>query len=755
MSENILLTISILISNRPDTVRKCLDSVKPLLESIPSELILTDTGCGPQVRRMIEEYTDHIIDFEWCRDFSRARNVGMKAAKGKWFLFLDDDEWFEDVTEIIAFFRSGEYKKYGMCAYVQRNYLDMSGNVYTDLLVGRVIRLDPGIKFIYSIHEVFNRVPGEVKKFSAYVHHYGYVYKNKEEARAHSMRNISLLLKEHEANPRNMKHTLQLAQEYNAVEDWEKSLEMSLDGIAWSRKGKIEESFCRDSMFANEINCYVNLKRYEDAIREGERCLQEEKLDPLVRSIIAGDLVTAFIERGDNEKCLEYARMYWDIYQDYLANEEAFMQYTTSITGGCFEPRDRSLVLGNGIRAAVHMCDTALAQKWFQALQWEGSAVFVSNEMIRAIVSRIPDAEEEERSVYVKMCNTILRRKELEGYVTGIILEACEWHEDVEKPDAIARYGHIECGHWFVKMARLAMLAREAGSRGRIHAEGECGGPGGAGETGASRETVQLAADIWEKMDESMLLMRRYGTWEAVRELGMDRADMLLRIPFYIWRRGIENFYLKSKWEEIDWWDRQLTDTLAADALPLLCWRAYYSAYSAKRKAGTGEEEASPESGGESGLIQALEKELREYVRCQNCQCERIYRQDVIEQTPDVLPADYQGAYRIGSMLEDIGGGRYAQAVQAVKEIRKLLPGMDNVMKRYLRWISGQMERQKQEAKQASGELHVLARQIKAKIRVLMEAGQSEAALAVAEQLQALLPDDEEIRQIREKLRQG
>ena len=113
MSREILLTISILISNRPDTVRKCLDSIRPLLEGVPSELILVDTGCGEQVRQIIEEYTDHIIDFEWCRDFAKARNAGLKKAKGKWFLFLDDDEWFEDTEEIIAFFRSGEYRNYG------------------------------------------------------------------------------------------------------------------------------------------------------------------------------------------------------------------------------------------------------------------------------------------------------------------------------------------------------------------------------------------------------------------------------------------------------------------------------------------------------------------------------------------------------------------------------------------------------------------------------------------------------------------
>ena len=49
-------------------------------------------GCGEQVRQIIEEYTDKIVDFEWCKDFSKARNAGLRKAKGKWFLFLDDDD---------------------------------------------------------------------------------------------------------------------------------------------------------------------------------------------------------------------------------------------------------------------------------------------------------------------------------------------------------------------------------------------------------------------------------------------------------------------------------------------------------------------------------------------------------------------------------------------------------------------------------------------------------------------------------------
>ena len=104
----IKLTISILVSNRKDTVPKCLESLRPLLEQVESELIITDTGCDDDLVEFMRQYTDNIVKFKWCKDFAAARNVGLDMAKGQWFMFIDDDEWFEDVSELIAFFKSEE-----------------------------------------------------------------------------------------------------------------------------------------------------------------------------------------------------------------------------------------------------------------------------------------------------------------------------------------------------------------------------------------------------------------------------------------------------------------------------------------------------------------------------------------------------------------------------------------------------------------------------------------------------------------------
>ena len=145
--KKVLLSISLLASNRKDTIFKCLDSLKPLRDAISSELIIVDTGCDEELHQALLKYADIVTRFTWCNDFSKARNAGLKLAHGEWFLYLDDDEWFVDLEDMIRFFQSGAYKKYGYANYIQRNFADDSGTHYNDSWVTRMIRLEKNTRF--------------------------------------------------------------------------------------------------------------------------------------------------------------------------------------------------------------------------------------------------------------------------------------------------------------------------------------------------------------------------------------------------------------------------------------------------------------------------------------------------------------------------------------------------------------------------------------------------------------------------------
>ncbi|MFT8740961.1 MAG: glycosyltransferase [Liquorilactobacillus satsumensis] len=178
-AQNCVLTISLLVSNNLKTIRKCLESIKPLLQQVPSQLVAVDTVGSAQSDGSLavaREYTDEIIHFDWCNDFAAARNTGLKAARGEWFLFLDDDEWFDDVSELVTFFNDSQARqKYRTLSYLKRDYLDLAGRHFQENAQMRCVRLTPQTSFHSRVHEGLEPLHLPLKETKAFVHHYGYV----------------------------------------------------------------------------------------------------------------------------------------------------------------------------------------------------------------------------------------------------------------------------------------------------------------------------------------------------------------------------------------------------------------------------------------------------------------------------------------------------------------------------------------------------------------------------------------------------
>ncbi|MCI1965299.1 MAG: glycosyltransferase family 2 protein [Oscillospiraceae bacterium] len=311
----IRLTIGMIVKNEEKTLDRCLSSLKPLMEAVESELIITDTGSTDRTMEIAKKYTDHIIHFQWCDDFAAARNTGVEAARGEWFLFLDADEWFENTDELIEFFNSGECDQYGSAAYKIRNYVDFEGKNYSDFHALRISRMFKEICFQNAVHEnLIRAVP--TKYLNDYVNHYGYVYHSTAEKNQKYSRNRKLLETELQREPENLKVYCQLSRQY-VQDDANLAEKYCIRGLQVEQKNsnRIWHLALRQIL----ARAYFNEKKYEKLIRLVEQTFREDSKTEVVWLDFYGLAQLAASAIGEYERSVDFAQDYLRVYEQYRA----------------------------------------------------------------------------------------------------------------------------------------------------------------------------------------------------------------------------------------------------------------------------------------------------------------------------------------------------------------------------------------------------------------------------------------------------
>lgn len=81
--------------NCPDLLQRCMESIP---ERDDVQIIVvddnSDEGKKPQISRKSVEVV--LLDAKYSKGAGRARNVGLKHAKGKWLLFADSDDYYNN-----------------------------------------------------------------------------------------------------------------------------------------------------------------------------------------------------------------------------------------------------------------------------------------------------------------------------------------------------------------------------------------------------------------------------------------------------------------------------------------------------------------------------------------------------------------------------------------------------------------------------------------------------------------------------------
>lgn len=324
-----LVTISMLVSNRIDTVEKCFESFRPLLEQIPSEFIAVDTVGDENSDGSIDvarRYADKIVHFEWCDDFAKARNAGLKEARGKWLIYLDDDEWFDDAGPLIDFFSKPElYENYDRVSMMEHSYNSATQIDYESSGFSRITVLTPEAKFVNPVHELLKGIVyrNEYDLKGTFVHHVGYIGKLSDKK---TDRNRKIMDAELEKHPDNLH--LWLQQIAGVGCDADETLELSEKAVFELRRLGLSDWKNQDwiEIFLYRMKSYARLRMWDELDENVDEFLKHVK-NPFFRGLAAIFELSRNLDDIGIEKTSDWIHIYFDAVKYYVNRDEKEVSY--------------------------------------------------------------------------------------------------------------------------------------------------------------------------------------------------------------------------------------------------------------------------------------------------------------------------------------------------------------------------------------------------------------------------------------------
>ncbi len=241
------ISVCIIAKNEEKHIEECCKRLVPY----GFEIVLADTGSTDRTVELARKYTNNIYHFEWCGDFSAAKNYAMEKASHDWILSIDCDEYIESVDTACLtacmksqpaaagrilirnrFTENGQtsYEQVRVSRFVNRRYFHFEGIVH-EQLVPRSASSHASLSDTYSPVSLSSADMTRSTASSSvkYVYpapitvlHVGYDG-SEEEMQAKSKRNIALLKHELDTNGPDPYLYYQLGQSCRKLHDYEQA----------------------------------------------------------------------------------------------------------------------------------------------------------------------------------------------------------------------------------------------------------------------------------------------------------------------------------------------------------------------------------------------------------------------------------------------------------------------------------------------------------------------------------------------------
>jgi glycosyltransferase involved in cell wall biosynthesis len=148
------ISLCAIVKNEESTLSKCLSSAKKFV----NEIVILDTGSTDKTVKVAQGYGAKVHHFEWCNDFSAARNEALKYVTGDWILVLDADETL--APEIIPQLREAIQREEYLLINLVRDEIGAAQSPYS--MVSRLFRNHPDIKFSRPYHALVDDSVSEI-----------------------------------------------------------------------------------------------------------------------------------------------------------------------------------------------------------------------------------------------------------------------------------------------------------------------------------------------------------------------------------------------------------------------------------------------------------------------------------------------------------------------------------------------------------------------------------------------------------------
>jgi len=258
----IRLSACLIVKNEQKHLERCLSSIQGQVD----EIVVVDTGSTDQTLAIAEAHGAKIGHFQWCDDFSAARNASLDLATGHWALWIDaDEEVTPDSWKMIA---EGLMRpQFGGYHVRIVNFMgDGSGKRQYVHSPVRLFRLHPEIRFTGRIHEQIKPAIDQLGLQTATLegvrlNHYGYSDADMEE-KAKLQRTISMLERELEELPDDAFQIFNLANAYRVAGQPEQTIELARRCIATLK----EHVSYGPVLFQLLAASLIELGRYPEAI---------------------------------------------------------------------------------------------------------------------------------------------------------------------------------------------------------------------------------------------------------------------------------------------------------------------------------------------------------------------------------------------------------------------------------------------------------------------------------------------------------